>query len=338
MAIRDFIDLSQLDAGLLRSLVDVAAELKRAGKRPPEHLRPPGIDDAVLVMIFEKPSTRTRVSFDVAMRQLGGQTLSLNHTDLQLGRGESISDTARVLSRYVDAIMIRASSHEAVLELAEHASVPVINGLTDASHPCQIMADIVTFEEAKGPIKGRKIAWVGDGNNVAVSWMHAAVKFGFELRLGVPESLRPPEHEIEWVRSFPEARVEILTSAEEAVEGVDCVVTDTWVSMGQKDAERRKALLQPYQVDDKLMSRADEEAIFMHCLPAYRGNEATADVIDGPQSVVFDEAENRLHAQKAILAWCLGAELGTTRRPASKKERSRAAAKAAQAAAPPSRS
>jgi ornithine carbamoyltransferase len=256
-------------------------------------------------MIFEKPSTRTRVSFDVAMRQLGGQTLSLNNTDLQLGRGESIADTARVLSRYVDAIMIRANSHATLLDLAKYATVPVINGLTDKSHPCQVMADIMTFEEHKGPIKGRSVAWVGDGNNVAVSWMHAAVRFGFELRVACPDELRPEQEAVDWVKREKGA-VTYTSDAAKAVRGVDCVVTDTWVSMGQTDAARRKKMLEPYGVDAKLMSKAAEGAIFMHCLPAYRGKEVTEDVIDGPQSVVFDEAENRLHAQKAILAWCLG--------------------------------
>ena len=259
----------------------------------------------MLAMIFEKPSTRTRVSFDVAMRQLGGQTLSLNNSDLQLGRGESIADTARVLSRYVDAIMIRANSHETLLDLAEHATVPVINGLTDKSHPCQVMADIMTFEEHKGPIKGRSVAWVGDGNNVAVSWMHAAVRFGFELRIASPDALRP-EDGGDRLGEAREGRHQLHVRCGKGGAGADCVVTDTWVSMGQTDAARRKKMLEPYAVDAKLMSKAADGAIFMHCLPAYRGKEVTADVIDGPQSVVFDEAENRLHAQKAILAWCLG--------------------------------
>jgi len=256
-------------------------------------------------MIFEKPSTRTRVSFDVAMRQLGGQTLSLANTDLQLGRGESISDTARVLSRYVDAIMIRANSHATLIELARTATVPVINGLTDKSHPCQVMADIQTFEEQKGPIKGHIVAWIGDGNNVAVSWMHAAVRFGFELRLASPDELRPEAGVMDWARREKGA-VSYTSDAAKAVRGADCVVTDTWVSMGQTDGARRKKMLEPYAVDAKLMSKAADGAIFMHCLPAYRGKEVTEDVIDGPQSVVFDEAENRLHVQKAILAWCLG--------------------------------
>lgn len=305
MAVRNFIDLDAFDAGGLRAILDTAHAMKRAGKRVPAKLRPPGIEDAVLVMIFEKPSTRTRVSFDVAMRQLGGQTIALNHTDLQLGRGESIADTARVLSRYVDAIMIRANSHDTVLELARYATIPIINGLTDRSHPCQVMADIMTFEEVKGPIKGRSVAWVGDGNNVAASWMHAAVRFDFELRIACPPELQPDPSITAWVKR-EKGHVLITDRVEEAVAGADCVVTDTWVSMGQSDAARRKKLLAHYAVDDDLMGKAASDAIFMHCLPAYRGREVTDEVIEGPRSVVFDEAENRLHAQKAILAWCLG--------------------------------
>lgn len=307
MAPRHFLDLDLIPAKTLRRIVDNALALKKAGKRTPARLKPKNIADAVLVMIFEKPSTRTRVSFDVAMRQLGGQTIMLNHTDLQLGRGESISDTARVLSRYVDAIMIRANAHDTLTVLAEHASVPVINGLTDKSHPCQVMADIMTFEEHLGPIAGKTVAWVGDGNNVAVSWMQAAVQFGFEIRIGCPAELKPEKDVIDWVRGNG-GEMTITTDAQKAVAGAHCVVTDTWVSMGQSDAARRKKLLKPYAVDDALMKRADKKAIFMHCLPAYRGHEVTAAVIDGPSSVVLDEAENRLHAQKAILAWCLGVD------------------------------
>jgi len=258
------------------------------------------------MLIFEKPSTRTRVSFDVAMRQLGGQTIALNHTDLQIGRGEPISDTARVVSRYVDIIMIRANKHETLTELAVNASVPVINGLTDRSHPCQIIADIMTFEEAKGPIKGRAVAWTGDGNNVAASWIQASARLGFRLTLACPPQLNPENRILDWARREG-ANITLTDDPVEAVTGADCVVTDTWVSMGQQDeASRRKQLLGPYAVDERLMKKAAPEAIFMHCLPAYRGHEVSAAVIDGPQSVVWDEAENRLHAQKAILAWCLG--------------------------------
>ena len=300
------LDLDAIDAADLRRMIDTAHAMKRAGKRVPAALQPPGIADAVLVMIFEKPSTRTRVSFDIAMRQLGGQTIALNHTDLQLGRGETIADTARVLSRYADAVMIRANTHDTLIELAANATIPVINGLTDLSHPCQVMADIVTFEESHGPIEGQTVAWVGDGNNVAVSWIHAAVKFGFTFNIACPPALEPDARVMQWAGRHG-GRVSVTADAATAVAGARCVVTDTWVSMGQTDASRRKQLLAPYGVDTALMRHASADAIFLHCLPAYRGHEVSADVIDGPQSRVFDEAENRLHAQKAILAWCLGA-------------------------------
>jgi ornithine carbamoyltransferase len=305
--IRHFLDLDAMEPRTLRRIVDMAHAMKRAGKRVPVKLRPDGIADAVLVMIFEKPSTRTRVSFDIAMRQLGGQTIALNHTDLQIGRGEPISDTARVLSRYADAIMIRANKHETLDELAAHASIPVINGLTDKSHPCQIVADIMTFEETQGAIKGRTVAWTGDGNNVAVSWIHAAAHLGFTLRLACPPQFNPEKPVLDWARAHG-AKIILTDDPEDAVEGADCVVTDTWVSMGQSDAPRRKQLLGPYAVTESLMKKAAKGAIFMHCLPAYRDHEVAASVIDGPQSVVWDEAENRLHAQKAILAWCLGVD------------------------------
>jgi ornithine carbamoyltransferase len=306
MAIRHFLDLDSIDARTLRAILDTAHAMKRAGRRTPVKFRPKGIQDLVLAMIFEKPSTRTRLSFDVAMRQLGGQAIPLNHTDLQLGRGESIADTARVLSRYIDAIMIRANAHDTLIELARHATVPVINGLTDKSHPCQVMADLLTFEEAKGPLRGRTVAWLGDGNNVAASWMHAAVKFDFSLRIACPPELKPEKAVIDWVRR-EKGDVTLTEDPVKAVRGADCVVTDTWVSMGQTDAPRRKQILKPYAVTAEVMAKAAKGAIFMHCLPAYRGHEVSADVIDGPGSVVFDEAENRLHVQKAILAWCLGA-------------------------------
>ncbi len=304
-ATRHFLDLDRIDAVTLRRIVDMAHAMKKAGKRVPKELRPKGIEDAVLVMIFEKPSTRTRVSFDVAMRQLGGQTIALNHADLQTGRGEPPADTAKVLSRYADAIMLRVNKHETLEEYAAHAKVPIINGLSDLSHPCQILADIMTFEESRGAIRGKKVAWLGDGNNVAVSWMHAAVLFDFELQLACPPQLNPEKRVLDWVREKG-GSVTLTDDADAAVKGADCVVTDTWVSMGQTDASRRKQLLGPYAVDEALMKRAAKDAVFMHCLPAYRGHEVSASVIDGPQSVVWDEAENRLHAQKAILAWCLG--------------------------------
>jgi len=308
MAPRHFLDIDRIERSVLRRIIEMAQTMKKAGKRVPAKLRPEGIADAVLMLIFEKPSTRTRVSFDVAMRQLGGQTIALNHTDLQIGRGEPISDTAKVLSRYVDAIMLRASKHETLTELAEHATVPVINGLTDRSHPCQIVADIMTFEERVGPIKGRKVAWSGDGNNVASSWIQAAARLGFRLSLACPPQLNPARPVLDWAKRHG-AEIELTDDPEAAVAGADCVVTDTWVSMGQQEeTRRRKQLLAPYSVDAKLMKKANRGAIFMHCLPAYRGNEVAAAVIDGPQSAVWDEAENRLHAQKAILAWCLGVD------------------------------
>ena len=306
-AVRHFLDIDRLDSKTLRRIIDNAHTMKKAGRRVPAKLRPKGVEDQVLLLIFEKPSTRTRVSFDVGMRQLGGTTLALNHTDLQLGRGESIADTARVLSRYGDAIMIRANAHETLIELAEHATIPVINGLTDQTHPCQIMADIMTFEEHLGPIKGRTVAWVGDGNNVAVSWIHAAARFGFTLRLACPEELMPEKRFIDWAKR-EKAAVSVGIDPVKAVKGADCVVTDTWVSMGQSDATRRKQILKPYAVTETLMGKAAKDAIFMHCLPAYRGHEVSEAVLEGPQSVIFDEAENRLHAQKAVLAWCLGVD------------------------------
>jgi len=305
---RHFLDLDGIDAATLRRIVDMGHAMKRAGKRVPDELRPAGIADAVLMLIFEKPSTRTRVSFDVAMRQLGGQTLALNHTDMQVGRGEPISDTAKVLSRYVDAIMIRANKHETLGELAAHATVPVINGLTDRTHPCQIVADIMTVEERLGAVGGRRIAWSGDGNNVAASWIQAAARLNFKLTLACPPQLNPERAILDWAKAEG-ADIELTDDAGAAVAGADCVVTDTWVSMGQQDDERRrKQLLGPYAVDADLMRKAAPGAIFLHCLPAYRGSEVAAEVIDGPQSAVWDEAENRLHAQKAILAWCLGVD------------------------------
>ena len=306
---RHFLDLHEVAPGELRGILDGARARKAArngkGQAEPDDDTP--LKGKLLAMIFEKPSTRTRVSFDVAMRQLGGQTLLLNGQETQLGRGETIADTARVLSRYVDAIMIRTTDHNSLTELAEYASVPVINGLTDKSHPCQLMADVMTFEEHKGNIAGRKVAWVGDGNNVAASWIHAAGQLDFELRLACPPELSPTDEVMGWAEKAG-AKVTLGTDPESAVDGVDCVVADTWVSMGDdiETKARRHNLLAPYQVNDRMMARAAPNAIFMHCLPAHRGEEMTADVIDGPASVVWDEAENRLHAQKGVLAWCFG--------------------------------
>lgn len=300
MAPRHFIDVSDFSPEQLRALLQLACALKD-GSRDLAALKPA----TVLALMFDKPSTRTRVSFDVAMRQLGGETIVLNSGETQLGRGESVADTARVLSRYVNAIMLRTGPHSNVTELAQHASIPVINGLTDDSHPCQVMADIMTFEEARGPIEGRTVAWIGDGNNVANSWIHAAVRFNFTLRIACPEEFSPSDKILDWAGKEG-GKVEITHDPAKGAEGADCVVTDVWVSMGDKDPDRRKALLAPFRVDEKLMARASKDALFMHCLPAHRGDEVSAGVIDGPHSVVFDEAENRLHAQKAILAWCLG--------------------------------
>jgi len=264
------------------------------------------LEGRMLAMIFDKPSTRTRVSFDVAMRQLGGDALMLTGQEMQLGRGETISDTAKVLSRYVDIIMIRTLDHETLMELSRHATVPVINGLTRRSHPCQVLADVMTFEEHRGPIRGKTVAWTGDSNNVLASWMHAAQRFEFRLRVASPPELAPKKWLLDWVKTSG-ASIQVGQDAEEAVKDADCIVTDTWVSMGDKDGAVRHNLLRPYQVNARLMAMARPDAIFMHCLPAHRGEEVTDEVIDGPQSVVFDEAENRLHAQKGILAWCLNA-------------------------------
>jgi len=300
---RHFLDLCDLPTAELRRILDAAVALK-AKLKAGERVRP--LEGKTLAMIFEKPSTRTRVSFDVGMRQLGGEPLMLTGQEMQLGRGETIADTARVLSRFVDIIMIRILSHDALLELADNATVPVINGLTRRSHPCQVMADVMTFEEHRGPIAGRTVAWVGDDNNVLTSWAHAAERFGFTLRVATPSQFAPNKLLRDWIKAS-NAPVVLGTDPKQAVSGADCVVTDTWVSMGDKESEQRHAILRPYQVNTDLMRLARPDALFMHCLPAHRGDEVTDEVIDGPQSVVFDEAENRLHAHKGILAWCLGA-------------------------------
>ncbi|MGF1631749.1 MAG: ornithine carbamoyltransferase [Kiloniellaceae bacterium] len=298
---RHFLDLDRFDTGELRSMLETAGRIKR-GEAKDGEARP--LAGKTLAMIFEKPSTRTRVSFEVAASQLGGHAVVLEPSGTQLGRGETVADTARVLSRYVDAIMIRTTKESILLELAEHATVPVINGLTDVTHPCQLMADVMTFEEHQGPIEGKVVAWSGDGNNMATSWIHAAVRFKFELRLACPELLRPPQSVLDWAAAEG-GRIVVSGDVEAMVTDADAVVTDTWVSMGDDDGESRHNLLRSYQVDDRMMAMAKQTAIFMHCLPAHRGDEVTASVIDGPQSVVWDEAENRLHAQKGILAWCL---------------------------------
>ena len=300
---RHFLDLSEVSSKDLRHIIEHAKTLKaRRVKGTPTQDRP--LAGKYLAMVFDKPSTRTRVSFDIAMRDLGGETIILTGKEMQIGRGETIADTARVLSRFVDAIMIRILSHEDLTELARHASVPVINGLTKSSHPCQLMADILTFEEHQGPIAGRTVAWVGDANNVLTSWVHAAERFGFTINAATPAELAPEAQLIEWTRRNHVA-FNVMQDPRDAVAGADAVITDCWVSMGDKDEEMRRRILTPYRVDAKLMQLASKSAIFMHCLPAHRGEEVTDEVIDGPQSVVFDEAENRLHAQKGILTWCL---------------------------------
>jgi ornithine carbamoyltransferase len=301
---RHFLDLYEMPTAQLRTILDASLAMKK--RRKAGDLTDKPLADKTLAMIFDKPSTRTRVSFDVGMRQLGGEAIMLTGAEMQLGRGETIADTARVLSRFVDAIMIRILNHDALMELAANATVPVINGLTRRSHPCQVMADVMTFEEHRGPIKGRTVAWTGDDNNVLASWAHAAERFGFTLRVATPPEYAPNKMLRDWIKAA-NAPVVLGTRPDEAVRDADCVVTDTWVSMGDKEGEHRHNLLKPYQVNTRLMALAKPDALFMHCLPAHRGDEVTDEVIDGPQSVVFDEAENRLHAQKGILAWSLGA-------------------------------
>jgi len=309
MTMPHFLDINKTTPEALRHMIDNARAIKdaRAG-------RPKGMQDDdqplaghIVALIFEKPSTRTRVSFDVGVRQMGGQTMVLSGADMQLGHGETIADTARVLSRYVDLIMIRTFEEATLLEMAEHATVPVINGLTNRTHPCQIMADLMTFEEHRGPIKGRKVVWSGDGNNVFASFAHAAGQFGFDLVFTGPPPLDPEQVFIDEARAKG-VNVSIERDPYKAVEGADLVVTDTWVSMHdpQSARERRHNQLRAYQVNEALMARAKPDALFMHCLPAHRDDEATSAVMDGPHSVIFDEAENRLHAQKAVMRWCLG--------------------------------
>ncbi len=307
---RHFLDLHKTDAADLRLMIDSAHAMKAA-----RHDRPKGaLDDdlplagRMVALIFEKPSTRTRVSFDVGVRQMGGQTMVLSGKEMQLGHGETIADTARVLSRYVDLIMIRTFEEATLLEMAEHATVPVINGLTNRTHPCQIMADVMTYEEHRGPIAGRKVVWAGDGNNVCASFLHAAGQFGFDLTFTGPEPLDPEQTFIDFARARG-SDIRIERDPALAVIGADLVVTDTWVSMHDPESakERRHNQLRGYQVNEALMAKAKPDALFMHCLPAHRNDEATSAVMDGPHSVIFDEAENRLHAQKAILRWSLGA-------------------------------
>jgi len=302
MTLKHFLDIKDIDATDLRLMIDSAREMKAARKEGRPHAM---LTSQKLAMIFEKSSTRTRVSFESGMHELGGHALNLSANDLQLGRGESIADTARVLSRMVDGIMMRANSHDSLTELAKYADIPVINGLTDECHPCQLMADILTIEEHLGHSNDITVAWIGDGNNVAHSFITAAVKFDFTLKLACPPELSPSDDYMNWAAG-EKGRITLTTSPEEAVKDADVVVTDTWVSMGDTDADERMALLTPYQVNEPLMAGANGNAIFMHCLPAHREEEVTSEVIDGWRSVVWDEAENRLHAQKAVMHWCMG--------------------------------
>jgi len=305
---RHFIDLWELEAADVRLMLDDAKARKAARQGWPKGR--PDADaparDQTLAMIFQKNSTRTWFSFDAAIRQLGGHSIISTGADMQLGRGETIEDTARVLSRMVDAIMIRADEHADVVAMANSADVPVINGLSDRGHPCQIMADLLTFEEHRGDLAGRTVAWVGDGNNVCSSFIQAAVKFGFKLNIASPVVYSPNRAELAHAHDL-QGRIEVTRDPKAAVEGADLVVADTWVSMGDKDGDERLFALKPYRVDQPLMALAAKDALFMHCLPVHRGEEVTSEVIDGPQSVIWDEAENRIHAQKSIIAWCLGA-------------------------------
>jgi ornithine carbamoyltransferase len=309
LKLKHFLDIHRTDPAALRAMLDSAQAMKtaRAGrpKGTPDDDQP--LAGRMVALIFEKPSTRTRISFDVGVRQMGGQTMFLAGSDLQLGHGETIADTARVLSRYVDLIMIRTFEEATLLEMADHATVPVINGLTNRTHPCQIMADVMTYEEHRGPIAGRKVVWSGDGNNVCASWIHAAGQMGFDFTFTGPETLDPEPGFVAAARTAG-ADIRIERDPARAVDGADIVVTDTWVSMHDPVSarERRHNQLRGYQVNEALMARAKPDALFMHCLPAHREDEATSGVMDGPHSVIFDEAENRLHAQKAVLRWCLG--------------------------------
>ena len=304
---RHFLDISALSREEVRAIIDEAHARKAARidwpKAAPDDDKP--LEGHALAMIFQKNSTRTRVSFEIGMLQLGGQSIVLNANDTQLGRGETVQDTARVLSRMVDAVMIRANNHQDVLDFAEASDVPVINGLTDLSHPCQIIADIMTIEEWLGDISGKTIAWLGDGNNVCTSFIHAAEKLDFKLRIATPANYAPRAQEVAAAKAAG-ADVSVGTDAQAAIDGADVVVTDTWVSMGDTDKDARMAAFPPYAVNDEMMARAATGAVFLHCLPAHRGEEVTDSVLDGPQSGAWDEAENRIHAQKAVLLWCLG--------------------------------
>jgi len=302
-----FLDLKDLPPEVLRHILDMAKVWKAARAGLPKGALDEGTPLAghTLAMIFEKSSTRTRISFEMAMHQLGGSSVVLQGGAMQLGRGESVADTARVISRYVDAVMVRANDHATLVELAKAGTVPVINALTDRSHPCQLMADMLTLEERIGPMQGRKVAWIGDGNNVATSLIEAATRFDFSLALACPEGYMPSEDAVAWAKAEG-GNVTVGNDPREAATSADAVITDTWVSMGDGASDARMNVFKPFQVTEELMKQASADAVFLHCLPAHRGEEVAASVIDGPQSAVWDEAENRLHAQKAILAWCLG--------------------------------
>ncbi len=302
-----FLDLKDFTKLQLRAMLDGASSRKKSRINLPK-----GAVDSdlplkgkAIALVFERPSTRTRFSFEMAIRQLGGEVFTVSGAEMQLGRGETIADTARVVSRYVDGVMLRAKAHETMLEFASAASIPVINGLTNRTHPTQVLADVLTLEEHRGAIDTQRVAWVGDGNNVCASWIEAVGVLGGSLRIGSPDSLRPGAEFMNWATQ-KKADVEVMLSPEDAVQQADCVVTDAWVSMHDEDIENRHNLLKSYQVNQALMKHAAKDALFMHCLPAHRNEEVTDDIMDGPHSVVFDEAENRLHAQKAILLNCFG--------------------------------
>ena len=302
-----FIDLKDFSKATLRAILAEAAKRKRAraglAKGEPDKDQP--LKGKAIALIFEQPSTRTRFSFEMGIRQLGGEVFSVTGGEMQLGRGETIADTARVVSRYVDGVMIRAKSHDTILEFGSAATIPVINGLTNLTHPCQVMADVMTLEERKGPLEKQRVAWIGDGNNVCASWIEAIGVLGGSLKVGCPNEFRPKTRFLNWATQA-KAEVEVLTSAADAVAHADCVITDAWLSMHDAETEKdhRQALLSAYQVNEALIAKAAKDALFMHCLPAHRNEEVTDAIMDGPHSVVFDEAENRVHAQKAILLSC----------------------------------
>jgi ornithine carbamoyltransferase len=305
---RKFINIADIDKKNLRLIIDNAKsrKAKRAGLNKNAIDLDAPLDGKILIMLFEKPSTRTRISFDLSVKQLGGKSLILNPDEIHYGTGnESLYDTAKILSQYADIVMLRTHAHKNVVEFSKYLDIPIINGLTDLSHPCQIMSDIMTFEELKGPIKNKKIAWLGDGNNIVYSLIEAAVQFDFELRIGSPKGYEPNKKILQWAKKN-NANILVTKDPIQAASSADCVMTDKWISMGDKDNKaKKKKVLKPYQVNKKIMKSADKNSIFMHCLPASRGEEVTNDVIDGKQSVVWLEALNRIHAQKSIIEWCL---------------------------------